>query len=635
MQRLIAPYIIGLLLLVCLPLANIASGDAPPSLKTVPVPEPDNLFDFIKDKAAAIRLGKALFWDQQVGGDGVMSCAGCHFHAGADSRTKNQLNPGANGIFDVASLDSTLSPVDFPFTSDEDDIAGSQGVESRQFDGIVVGSAVDDNTPTPHPIFVTKRQVTGRNAPNVINAIFNEDNFWDGRAKNTFNGVNGAGDEDQNARVLEVQPNGSVVQVQISIEDASLASQAVGPPNNAVEMSWDGRTFPELGRKLINNGLTPLAQQFVALGDSVLGGLLSNFPAQGLDTSYNQMIEDAFLEKWWDSSAIVNGFTVKENNFSLFWGLAVQLYVATLVSDETPFDQFAEGDDSALTQQQQDGLDVFLNEGRCIACHNGAEFTAASSQNGNNGKAFTNTGVRPVSEDPGREDGEFKTPGLRNVELTGPYFHTGNKSTLRQVIDFYDQGGDFPNEETNSQIRPLELTEAEKVALVDFLLALSDERVRFERAPFDHPSLDVPNGPSLSAVGASGSLVALGTFLGLDPFDAAAPPAPAPAIVRDPRSAPDGSSLEQNYPNPPNPETWIPYKLANDANVEITIYTADGQHVRTLKLGFQPAGSYLTRNKAAYWDGHNDAGERVSSGVYFYHLKGGDYHATRKLIVLK
>jgi cytochrome c peroxidase len=75
---------------------HIASAQVapPPSLKTVKVPEPDNLNDFVKDKVAAIALGKVLFWDMQVGSDGIQSCATCHFHAGADNRSKNQLSPG-------------------------------------------------------------------------------------------------------------------------------------------------------------------------------------------------------------------------------------------------------------------------------------------------------------------------------------------------------------------------------------------------------------------------------------------------------------------------------------------------------------------------------------------------------------
>ena len=93
--------------------------------------------------------------------------------------------------------------------------------------------------------------------------------------------------------------------------------------------------------------------------------------------------------------------------------------------------------------------------------------------------------------------------------------------------------------------------------------------------------------------------------------------------------------LHQNYPNPFNPETWIPYDLAADASVEITIYNTQGHRIRTLTLGAQPAGLYLTIDKAAHWDGCSDTGELVSSGIYFYHLRAGDFHATKKMIIKK
>jgi cytochrome c peroxidase len=156
--------------------------------------------------------------------------------------------------------------------------------------------------------------------------------------------------------------------------------------------------------------------------------------------------------------------------------------------------------------------------------HIGAELTeAALSQAGNDPlKGFTNTGVRPVGQDGGDilqpGQAKFKTPGLRNVELNGPYFHNGNQATLRQVVDFYDRGGDFPNRFTDTDIRQLRLTEAEKSALVDFMVAMTDERVRYERAPFDHPSLTLPNAAGLPAVGAAGNLVPVETFLNLSPF---------------------------------------------------------------------------------------------------------------------
>lgn len=95
-------------------------------------------------------------------------------------------------------------------------------------------------------------------------------------------------------------------------------------------------------------------------------------------------------------------------------------------------------------------------------------------------------------------DGAFNAPGLRNVELTAPYFHNGGQSTLAQVIDFYSRGGDFqPIHGREGEIRPLStlnLSPESKAALVAFLKALTDERVRSRRAPFDHPELFVPDG---------------------------------------------------------------------------------------------------------------------------------------------
>ena len=88
-------------------------------------------------------------------------------------------------------------------------------------------------------------------------------------------------------------------------------------------------------------------------------------------------------------------------------------------------------------------------------------------------------------------------------------------------------------------------------------------------------------------------------------------------------------------PNPFNPETWILYQLAEAAGVQICIYDVAGRLVRTLDLGTKLAGSYLSREGAAYWEGRNDMGERVSSGVYFYRLEVGDYRTTRRMSVLQ
>ena len=99
----------------------------------------------------------------------------------------------------------------------------------------------------------------------------------------------------------------------------------------------------------------------------------------------------------------------------------------------------------------------------------------------------------------------------------------------------------------------------------------------------------------------------------------------------------DGSSnsnaLYQNYPSPFNPDTWIPYQLAKDANVIIRIYDSTGRLIRKLDLGHRPAGRYLDRDRAAYWDGKSDLGEETASGIYFYNITAGDFSATRKMII--
>jgi len=157
--------------------------------------------------------------------------------------------------------------------------------------------------------------------------------------------------------------------------------------------------------------------------------------------------------------------------------------------------------------------------------------------------------------------GAFKTPGLRNVELTGPYMHNGGMATLQQVVEFYDRGGDFAQQNMDNldpNILPLHLTAEQRDDLVQFLVALTDERVRWQRAPFDHPELCFPNGdfgdqsavapdPVLAgagrdqvlcspAAGAAGAALPLQPFFTPGPF-VAPTPTPAGAIVSAPTPA--------------------------------------------------------------------------------------------------
>ncbi|MCX6928205.1 MAG: hypothetical protein NT154_34095, partial [Verrucomicrobia bacterium] len=302
------------------------------------------------------------------------ACATCHFHAGADRRDKNQLNPGANGKFDGSSPNSTLTAGLFPFTTpttDRDDIAGSQGVRASAFVSITTNGAeltatVGDSVFNVNGVNV--RAVTGKNAPSVINAVFNHRQFHNGRAQAEFNGVNPFGYRDVNARVWEFTVQGGLATVDIKIPNASLASQAVGPALNTTEMSSANRTFSDLGRKLLLS--KPLALQKVDPTDSVLGAFADITTGKGLNVSYATLLRRAFQPKWWNGQtnqvklgpnntdeleevwsgsisryhhihkAKADNYWMMEANFSLFWGLAIMLYESTLVSDDSPMDQY-------------------------------------------------------------------------------------------------------------------------------------------------------------------------------------------------------------------------------------------------------------------------------------------------------
>ena len=101
------------------------------------------------------------------------------------------------------------------------------------------------------------------------------------------------------------------------------------------------------------------------------------------------------------------------------------------------------------------------------------------------------------------------------------------------------------------------------------------------------------------------------------------------------QAVPKRTAVLQNYPNPFNPETWIPYHLASDAEVSMKIYNLSGRLIRNLEIGMKPAGYHLSQNKAAYWNGRNESGEFVSSGIYFYTIQAGNFAATRKMVILK
>lgn len=499
------------------------------SLKTLAVPATPGLDTFVRDRDALVALGKAFFWDMQAGSDGRTSCATCHFHAGADHRAQNQIadpnNPFPANLkltMDVFPLRQLADPGNRASTvlRDSSMRVGSAGTFRRLFKGVVPGEAAElGEDALDHPEFmvggVAVRRVTARNSPSVINAAYYQRGFWDGRAARIFNGFtpSGLAADAPGALVLR---DGRLVREAVRLDAASLASQAVGPILDHLEMSYGGRTWQELGRKMYS--LRPLGLQRVAADDSVLGRYARG-GERGLVIGYLELVRAAFQPVYWESTELVEGgYSQADVNFPLFWGLALQAYQSTLVSNDTPLDRFLDGDTAALTAQEREGLQLFQTTGRCTTCHGGAELSGAGFTvvGRGGGRAFQRTGVRDASEDAGSGGGSFKSVGLRNIELTGPYFHNGGVATLEQLVDFYARGGDF----ANGAIRSFAVTPSQKAALVAFLRALTDERVRYERAPFDHPELCVPMGQEgavenwvgLRAVGSAGNAAPLQTF---------------------------------------------------------------------------------------------------------------------------
>ena len=230
----------------------------------------------------------------------------------------------------------------------------------------VTTSVVDPVFSYPDPSDSTKRintrRTTGRNTPSVVNAVFNFRNFWDGRAQNDCNGANPFGGRDQNSHLVVMKDDGTLSNSLMSMKNSALCSQSLGPILSSTEMSANGRDFKQVGKKMLNR--VPLAKQMVDPTDSVLG-LLSNSPNTGINTSYSALIQKAFLPEWWQfanhicvaadgsTAATIDPsrgkcptntleYSEMEYNFSLFWGVAIQMYESTLVADQTPLDLYLE-----------------------------------------------------------------------------------------------------------------------------------------------------------------------------------------------------------------------------------------------------------------------------------------------------
>lgn len=315
-----------------------------------------------------------------------------------------------------------------------DDVFGSPGVTRSAADG----SYLADGS------FSLSPQVTGRRSMPVINAAYAPSLFWDGRASEEFR------DPVTNQLLLQRM--------------AALESQAAGPPINDVEMAHENRDWVQVAAQL--EAATPLA-------------LASNVPTD-LEVWISGRDYPALFDEAFGSSAVTPARIA----------MAIAAYERTLFSDQAPIDDFLDGNQNALTQQEQRGFTLF-NDPRlaCNTCHGGPVFTD---------NRFHFTGTRPQNEDLGlggvsgdpRENGLMKSPSLRNVELRAPYFHAGDAPNLRAVVDFYNRGGDFGGPNKAPQIRPLNLSPGQRNDLIAFLgRPLTDPRVAAGSAPFDAPTL--------------------------------------------------------------------------------------------------------------------------------------------------
>jgi len=348
-----------------------------------------------------------------------------------------------------------------------DDVIGSFGVSL--FDG--------DDRFVKSPAYGLMPQTTGRLAQPSIMAMYAPDLFWDGRATDQF-----------------VDPQTGQIVIQ---SGGALESQAVEPILSSVEMAHSDRSWEQVIEKLTHarpmalaTDLTPDMQGFVLTG-----------------ASYPELFELAFGDEQITAARI---------------GMAIATYERTLVPDQTPFDAFVAGDQQALTNRQQNGLNAF-NGSRCSACHIGAQFT---------GNGFRNIGLRPIAEDSGRfevtnnppDRGRFKVPSLRNVGLRDRFMHNGQLADLDEVFDFYARRNgqvSFAQNRDGLLNVPIVLGNNAQANLTDFLInGLTDPRVANEEFPFDRPMLhseQPAQNPQTISDGVAGSGGAMPTMVALSP----------------------------------------------------------------------------------------------------------------------
>lgn len=390
--------------------ATTASAAAQTPLPPVPVP-PENPIT----EAKRI-LGKILFWDEQLSSDNTVACGTCHKpgFSGTDPRVTSR-HPGVDLLLNTP-----------------DDAIGSFGVRARD-------TSLNFQ---PDPLFAFNRQITRRAANPATMAMFFDDVFWDGRAREQF-----------------INPETLAVSI---VAEGGLESQAVGPILNAVEMGHIGRTWAQVHAKL--GIVTPML-----LADQLPSDIAARMATQ---PTYPDLFADAFGDATITAERI---------------GYAIATYERTLLANQTPWDLFIAGNTAALTPDQAAGWTAF-NASACRQCHLPPRFTNTT---------FQSVGLRPIIEDNGRQSvtgnvndrGKFKIPTLRGVGLKPTFMHNGLFSTLDQVITFYgNNAAQFPD--NRSPILPVVIAAPDRPKIIDFLThGLTDPRLAGEQFPFDRPRL--------------------------------------------------------------------------------------------------------------------------------------------------
>lgn len=490
----------------------------------------------------ALVLGKALFWDEQVGSDG-QACASCHFQAGADVRVKNGLSPGFTNVPPDTTFggredaDTALGyhpgetkshgdagpnyevvAEDFPFHHLRDEDEGADAVygddtfipddqaETRNVNSAIAITTNDrfssagsfdekfvDSPPwrkqdrckdlitdvfaIPHKwAKLGTRMVEPRHTPSMINAVYFDRQFWDGRAKSVFNGKGVQGEEEivanPAARIVRWNGDDASTLEEFRGKNMSLASQSVGPPTSDFEMSCRDRTFEDVGEKMLSRLRRPLKFQDVHANDYVFGpsgplGSVVHGSGRGLSVSYAKMIRNAFDESLWGANGyfkITSKGKLKykkwhktgyhkqmAQNFSLFFGVAVMLYERTLISFNSKFDRCdpatidpdgrggplpavtscqnpSVANEDKFTDEEFAGFEAFRgfgrqNAGRCIICHGGDLFSDA---------AFAGSGQSPVETDsPGNP---LLGRGQRDALRDRGFHNVGLRPTIEDLL---------------------------------------------------------------------------------------------------------------------------------------------------------------------------------------------------------